>query len=214
MVDFSKILSAGAVARLQAVKQEMDRLHGLQDRWLGEELLRVTREARTLLDKHFPTAHAGYDQLMLNEVVPEIARRLGCKLDANEAQHTDYRHVDGPRLRQALGHCFNNQNIGMKGYELRRMQKDAGQEAPDYTALDIIGHEFVNGNPAAMAMDRVCAPAPEGADSDDWLARHTREISRTRGHEPMASWSPAMRGNGRKHTWKDPDDDRVIELDF
>jgi hypothetical protein len=215
MIDFSKIMSAASRQRIDAVRAEMDRLYTLQDRWLAEELLRLSRDARQLMETHFPTGHVGYDQFMVNDIAPEIARRLGGKLNADEAQNTAIRSSSDRELRENLGHYFNNQQVGTKGYELRRMMKDAGKEAPVFYALDIIGHEFVNGNPLAMAMDRICDPAPAGEDKDDWLARHTREISRNRGFEPTGSWSPDMQGRAVKpEPEPEPEDDFVIEPDF
>lgn len=200
-----------ARARLDAVTQELDRLFGLEDRWLGEEILRLARDARALLDTHFPTEHVGYDQFLVSDLAPEIARRLGAKPNADESQNVAIRASSDREIRERLGRYFNNMRIAEKGYELRHMMESAGKEVPTYYALDILGHEFVNGNPLAMAVDRICTPAPADSDRDDWIARHTREISRNRGHAETAVWTPALNARVPRH---DDEEDCVIDLDF
>src|SRR3546814_13658927 len=42
----SKLLSPEQRERIAAVQQEVERLYGLSDRWLGEALLKLARETR------------------------------------------------------------------------------------------------------------------------------------------------------------------------
>jgi hypothetical protein len=76
-------------------------------------------------------------------------------------------------LRQVVG-CYLN-SVWIDGVEM------AANRTSSAGPVELLCHAFVNGNPLAMAAGRLAPPAPEGADHDDWLARHTREIRWARG---------------------------------
>ena len=180
-LDLGKLVSPATFARHQATKTELARLHALPDRWLAAALLSLARSARAdhpeLQDPHSGVYAASF----LWQVVPEAARRLGGKMLPNEA--TRYRHQDGREFRETLG-------VYLKNGELRLYMDPSDRERATPTALEILDHEFVNGNPVAMAADRIHPPPPAGEDREDWIARHMREVSRNRGHGDIASWSP------------------------
>lgn len=174
--------------RLDRTRDELARIHGLPDRWLAEELLRLARATRQahpdkLADPHGVT----YEPNFVWQVVPEVARRLGAtRLLPNEATSADVKTVSDAELRRMVGVYL--QNTVLDRWDLK---KDSDTPGPG----EILGHNLANGNPVAMAADRL-APAPEaGHDRDDWIARHTREISRRRGHEETPYWSPELQGS-------------------
>ena len=186
-IDWSRIMTPNQMARIAATRDEMARLHALPDRWLAEALLRMAREARSshpdLRDPFGDT----YSPAFLWQAVPEAARRLGGKLSPNEAADPSYRTMPDAEFRAMLG-------IYLKNVSLSRYADPAGRDRARPSAMDLLGHEFVNGNPVAMAADRICPPPPPGDDRGDWIARHTREISRTRGHGETAEWHPGILG--------------------
>lgn len=183
-LDFSKLLSPAQRQRLLSVRREMERLYGVPDRWLAEELLRLARRAREEHPDELGEADGiTYDNNFVWQVVPEIARRLGCgNVAANEARALKAMSLGDGALREYAGHYLKHCSVN---YWL-----DAGAEKP--LAMELLLHEVANGNPVAMALDRLC-PAPEkGQDQDDYVARTVREISRRRGFVATAIWSPRL----------------------
>lgn len=184
-------LSSESRERLDATNREMKRLCALPDRWLGEELLRLARRAR----KEYPSLLGNpctsvYDPNFVWHLVPRIARELGVQnLSPNENINPRIAKAEGQELRDLVG-------TYLKSISLDRLAPEAAAVTMDPrkpTACELLANDFINGNPVSIALDRlVPAPAP-GLDNTDWIARHTREVSRVRGHSPvMASWSPAF----------------------
>src|SRR3546814_11383002 len=80
MVDFSKLLSPEQRERIAAVQQEVERLYGLSDRWLGAALLKLARETRAEFPELAVNPHGlSYDANFVWHVVPEVAKRLGAR---------------------------------------------------------------------------------------------------------------------------------------
>lgn len=167
-------------ARLDATRDEMARLHGLPDRWLAQALLNMARGARASHADLADPDQQVYGPAFLWHLVPEVARRLGGQLQPGEGDR--YRHLDDYSLRVVAGRYLKHAGLGYY---------DTGsQERSEPSSLDLLDHDFVNGNPVAMAVDRI-HPAPEkGQDGMDWIALHMREVSGFRGHGDVASWSP------------------------
>lgn len=200
-----KLILSPELRREQAMMtRELDRLYRLPDRWLGEELLKLARRAREenpgLLGRYEARS---YSDSFVWEVVPEVARRLGAKLSPDESQSHEFRSLHATRLRQVVGTYLQNTSLR---YGLDERQA-YGDRVP---AIELLQHEFVNGNPVAFAMDRLAPPAPEGQDRDDWLARHIREVGRFVGGRPVACWSPDC----VTRTEAAAPDEPVVEIDL
>lgn len=178
MSRFRSLLAPAAREALQREAAEVERLHGLSDRFLGRALIGLSRQARRDAPDLFEDREvSGYEALLVRAVVPRLARDLGeMGLDAEERSLLPLAAGDGACLRQLVGACLDNQRLDRLG----------GQRGSP--ALRLLGRSFVNGNPVTIALDRVAPPLPE---SRDWVARHMREISRARfGHEGHVAWSP------------------------
>ncbi len=184
-------LSPESRERIDATSREMKRLYALPDRWLGEELLRLARRAR----KEYPSLLGNpctsvYDPNFVWHVVPRIAKELGVKnLGPNENINPRVAQAEGQELRDLVGGYLKNLSLDKLAPEAAAVPADRSKP----TACELLAHDFVNGNPVAIALDRLVPPPALGQDKNDWVARHTREVSRVRGHSPvMASWSPAF----------------------
>ena len=192
---FKIMLSPATERYLAQVRAEMARLHELSDRWLAEEVLRLARRAR----EEFPdmlgnTTAEGYDTELVWRVIPEIGRRLGVtRFQPNEAPHPHVSHLSDLDLRVYAASCI-------AGWSLDRASREALPNA--LTASILLGHEPCNGNPVGMLMDRLCEPAPSRSKQEDGVARIIREVSRVRGHEETAKWSPEL---NKKPTPKEAD---------
>lgn len=184
-IDWSAILPPEQMLRHQRIRGEVDRLFGLPDRWLAEELLRLARRMRHDFPAELGNPHANsYSPALVWHLVPEIARRLGAtRLQPNEATHADISGLTDAELRQAVAVFLQHGSPG------RWLQI---QEADRPSAGDILGHDLANGNPIAIAMDRLAPPPEPGDIGEDWLARHIHDISIRRGHQPATGWHPGL----------------------
>lgn len=185
-IDLSHLFNEDDMERLEAEKVELARLHGLSDLELGEAVLKLARQAReenpkTLKDPGKET----YSTALVWHVVPEVAKRLGCSVDSNEACAQDIASLSDRGLREAVGHFLANAtlNYGLEVSDLYLLDNKP-------RAIDLLEHEACNGNPVAIAIDRICPPAPEGQDQDDRLARRIREAGRYVDGVQVAMWSP------------------------
>lgn len=183
---FRRFLSPESIRRIERERTELARIHSLEDRWLGEEILRLARRARSenpgLLADPRGTS---YSPNFVWQVIPEIARRLGAKPGLNEATNPDITRSDDRRLREITGHYLANSSLR---YGMDR-QIDRGEEI---TAIALLEHEACNGNPVAMAIDRICPPAPEGETRNDPLARSIWSVGRYLDGVQVGAWSPAV----------------------
>jgi hypothetical protein len=166
-------------ARLGEVSQEMVRLHGLPDRFLGRALLDLSRRAIEA-DPDLGGDHRrrGYESLLIRSVLPSIALELG-ETGLTRVERAGARAAPpiGPELRGLTGTCLNNAAFRLF------------IESPD-PQLRALSLGFANGSPITIGLDRVSPPQP---NSDDWVATHIREISRARfGDERFSAWAPAM----------------------
>jgi hypothetical protein len=152
---------------------EVVRMHGLPDRWLGEELLRLMRRV-THSD---PTMS---DDPVLTQMLPEIARRLGAKLRDGEHQGMHFLEMSPIEFRSAsLRTCYSG------NYLVSFPQGEVGK-----AAAALLERDHLHGNPIIIALDRICPPAPPTADGADWVAWDTRVRSAVYFQEQFSSWTP------------------------
>lgn len=179
--NFRDTLRREVVARLEWRQDELKRIHGLPDRFLAAEILKLSRGARKEDPERFAMFRdSGYENLLICSVMPAIARQLGeTRFTADEKIDMYDLSSDPEKLRELVGHCMNNSRI-IQG----------GNDPDECSSLYMLDSTFVNGNPIVIAVDRIDPPT---AESTDWLAKHTREISRSRfGDERFSAWEPAM----------------------
>jgi hypothetical protein len=186
-IDFSRLLSEEARAELAAERHELARLHALEDPWLAAELLRLGRRARQAApDKLGCPTNSGYENALAWSVIPDLACRLSpmlrAKLVANEGQDPWLIGFAGERYREQVYIYLNNSALYSWGHRKEYRNNDA-------MALRLLGNTAVNGNPIAMALDRIYPPE----QCQDPLAKAMRSMSARRCHDQvMSSWSPAF----------------------
>lgn len=170
-------------ARVDAESAEMVRLFNLEDRWLANELLRLTRKIRDLTPFAVRDPRGDtWNSSLLWDLIPELAYRLGGKLQLNESADFDLRRADGAELRLLVSHYL--QNVATTYF------RDA-QQGELLDPVNVLFHNFWNGNPIAMALDRLAPPAD---DSVDHLATELLAMSRRRGHAATGAWHPGLQG--------------------
>ena len=179
-------LSSDQRACIDAEAREVERLHGVGDRWLAEELLRLARRVRSRHAERLADPHAAiYENRLLWQLIPELAHRLGARsFLPNERSQQETVRLSDRDLRCRIGYALQNASLP----HTRLPDDDPARPTPEDLLLRIVQ----NGNPVAIAVDRL-APAPaKGEDRDDPIARLVREISVARGHPETAAWSPAL----------------------
>ena len=173
-------------ARFDFERLELARLYDLPDRWLGEAVLRLARKARDEAPDHYADADRSYSTGLIWNVAPEIARRLGCTLSPNESQDPDIRYADDSELRRLTGHYLVNANL--RG--IASAYRKANPQGPS-SAHDMLEMLHLNGNPIAIALDRLVPPDMACDNESDPLAHAMIVMSRQRGTSVAAGWSPA-----------------------
>jgi hypothetical protein len=183
--SIADLLTAEQRDYMQRMSQRIEELHGFDNLSLGQELLKLTLEARQLYPDRLANGDEGYGNYTTSlfwDVVPEVAKRLGVTIFGQKVRD-DVRRATDHELRNWVGQCIGNAgwspNVGH--------HNEMGQPLCPW---ELLTHEACNGNPLAFAIDRL-APVAE-YDRDDVLSRSIHEISRTRGFEPMLTWEPAM----------------------
>jgi hypothetical protein len=178
---FKLNLSPELRARVEAESREIERLFGLEDRWLAAELLRL---ARTIRERTQYGARSGehdtYNSALLWDVIPEVAYRLGGRLMLNEATDYDLKVAQGVDFRNHV--AIYLKNVATCYFR----DADRGEQLEP---VAILFREAWNGNPIVMALDRITPPDLEAADI---LAQDMVSMARTRGHVPTGRWHPSM----------------------
>jgi hypothetical protein len=176
---FSSLLSSEDILKLQIVSSEMKRIFELPDRFLGREILRLARQARLEDPERLGKATCNfYENTAVWSVLPGIAKKLGeTGFTADEKAEMLYIPEKNDEFREYVGAFLTNSQF----------KNTAGLNT---IASKLLSHDVANGNPVAMAMDRISPPVP---DSNDNVVRLVREVSRSRfGDERFSSWSPEM----------------------
>lgn len=168
-------LSPESRARLEYEENEAARLYELTDRWLGEALIALARQAQESLRVRDPF-YSTYDNAFVFNVVPEIAKRLGVTaFMASERLDADVVMLSNAELRRDAGHCLRN--IGHSQYY--------GQ-----SGWNMLLRELANGNPVVYALDRLHPGRSD--DMDDPIVRRLSEIARIRDVVFSGVWDPGM----------------------
>jgi len=180
MSRLDSVIAPELRSRIEAERNEILRIYALPDRWLAAELLRLTRSIREATSYAERPETDTYNSTVLWDVIPEIARRLGATIQQNESTNWRFRSLEGEKFREYVAVCIANVGTGYL--------KDA-RLSTGIDPVAILFREVANGNPIIIGLDRL---VPPGNNSIDHAARHIREISRTRGHEVVSSWSPML----------------------
>lgn len=181
--------------KIAAETREAARLYDLPDRWLGEALLKLVRQVRAASARYATPTLGTYNDSCLWAVVPEIARRLGCSPDANEtnalqgrtgegAPHTYLPGLSPEEFREHAACTLNNLQASYLSPVV--------PTTSDLDPVSFLTRVAANGNPIAIALDRIAAPKDPRADP---IARELLEVSAARGFSPRQDWSPELQRN-------------------
>ena len=175
-------LSKEILENIATTKNELNRFYRLTPRFKARALIEYAHVAKSelpeLLDGIRDTARKdGYNHGLINIIIPGLAYRLGeTQLNADEMNSIGDFPFEPQKIRNMVSmymknaDMYNKMNLG---------------NAP---VTEFLGHDFINGNVITMAMDEI---APPTSESDDWVARHMREISHGRfGDERYDAWCP------------------------
>lgn len=167
--------------RIDAEHREMERLFALPDRWLAAELLRLVRDIRGRTKYAARSADTDtYNSVLLWDVIPELARRLGATLELNESTDYSITRLEGEMFRDFVASCLGNVSTSYMA------QAKTGRLLEP---VSVLFHSVPNGNPVAMALDRLVPPSP---DCLDRLSQEIRSVSLARGLDGQSSWTPEM----------------------
>ncbi|QMI49742.1 hypothetical protein [Burkholderia sp. MBR-1] len=173
-------LSPESRAMLDRIETTTIRYFSLTDRWLAQELLRLSRALRCQRPDIQPT-DCTYDASMLWHLVPELARRLGAtSFRSNERTNGAIVLLTDAALRERIGHSLKQ----LCPYHF----------TPSSDEAHLLFRQPYNGNPIAMALDRLCPPADLIHDP---IARSIREIAAVRKIQTNGCWTPAMNRRSR-----------------
>lgn len=164
---------------------EITRLYGLPDIELATYLLTLARGLRAEFPDQLSDPNgATYEANLVWHLIPEVAKRLGATgILPHEATYSHIATLKNDELRNCVG-------TYLKHVAIHHFAPDSARDTPSFA--DIACHDIANGNPVAIAVDRI-HPAPAAwADRHDWIARYVREISAARGHEQTPYWSPDL----------------------
>lgn len=175
--------TADTMDRLSWERRELVRLHGLTDRWLAEELLRLARAVRRQHPREFSKPYAGHASRLVWSLIPELAARLGAaRFEPGERGVDQYREIGESHILRIL-----------VGSYLQEVDPLGGQGVVSGTparAWSLLTRPVATGNPVAIALDRL---APPNATMRDWPARClTRIWQRVPGGEGRADWDPLL----------------------
>lgn len=185
-IDFRSLMSPELRAYHDLVTLEIDRLYALPDRFLARAILQYARAAREVWPTDPDEARnrlGTQDIILLWDIVPEIAARLGEKDFSDTERQPFVRAADLPTLRSWLWNAMTS----FSGHPSRRTtRKPLGSLNP----WDILARDPANGNVLAFATDRLAFGSHLGNDP---ISRHLLEVSRSRGFEPPTDrWSPDL----------------------
>lgn len=159
----------------------MERLYLLADRWLAAELLRLARSIRNSTKYSSRSGDTDtYNSVLLWDVIPEVAHRLGAPLDLNESADQGIRRLESEMFRDFVATCLGN---------VATSYMAEAKTGKLLEPVSVLFHSVPNGNPIAFALDRLVPPSPTCLDR---LASEIRNVSVARGLEEQAAWTPSM----------------------
>ena len=184
---FRKMLTRTSIDLIRKTQDEMNNIFSMPDDSLGHFLISLAREARKEDPERLGNPADSYANALVWSVIPALALRLGVPpyvLRKDELVLIEDLPEDPGKLREYVANYLSNTRLVNRPEMLEK------------ETLHLLGNEFVNGNPVTVALDRL---APAGPDDNDWIARHTREISQARfGDERFSNWTPEMQNYGEK----------------
>ena len=178
--------TANDMQRIAESNRIIHTLYNLPDRFFARRLIAFAREARLRIHSTTTTRNepgcGSYTASLLWSVIPELSYRLGeTRFQTNERFDVDMRAECDLDFRMTVASFLKESSL--------RKFVDRDLAAPD--ACYILSHEVANGNPIAIAIDRICPPTEE---SNDWITRLIQKVGRSRFgfDQTHRTWSPAF----------------------
>jgi hypothetical protein len=186
MTDLASLVMNSNPEIKVALHREMTRVFNLPSLWLGYEILRLSRSARSENSDRLGNPYAdSAESMAVWRVFPEVARRLGVtKFENNEQGYHGCRSLDDADFRHSVG-------FTLRTAKLRSLSK-MSPSCNNITALQILGSPIGSGNPVAIALDRICPADAEGYDGYDFAAAEMWKVSQTRYGMGVTSWHPDL----------------------
>lgn len=171
-MNFFDLLTPPRRAELTIRRAELTRLFALPDLWLASAILKLCRQARF---DHPDIAPWGdtYDSKLVWFLGPELSRRLGLHQSTATEIDPQLQALSAGELRDIAGSILLNASSHRPG-----------------SAWWLLTHDPCNGNPVAMAVDRITPPLLP--DRRDPLSRRISEVQRIRGLPQTGSWQPKV----------------------
>ena len=213
-------------ARRRAFKHAtLERLCGLTDRHMAREMRNFGRKLRDDVASLYPVSElndaVSYGPVFLHAVPVEIAKRLGeTEFNAEEKRILGFdllrarqRNLEdkGAEFRIVVSQCLTHQS-GANYYGAQL------PEGADLTRLKMLDWEVANGNPIAIALDRIYVPSKEEVLAQrresvhyyDACAATILEIGQRRFGKDFAgtTWSPELSKP------RDPEQNGSFKIDF
>jgi hypothetical protein len=167
-----------------ALRREMERLHGLEDRFLARALVALARNSRA---DHPAELRGGegrwhrFPVFFAWSLVPEIAARLGEKVFQPGERRAQVDEAPHRQLREWAYNCLE-----------RSPPLPRGRTTPTtpYTAWEALRSNPADGNPVFIALDRL-APVTLDDIGNDRAAAHVFRALLSRGSDASsAMWRP------------------------
>ena len=180
--------------------------YGIDNHEVGQgiiDLCRVAWKEITIFGlRHGSLETPSYERLLLETLIPEMARRLIMERDAmllptrEEHAAVDISGISGDELRRNVAICYRAGNFDVISGKIR-----AGFD-PDYShsnksntflAIEMISRDVRAGNIIEIALNRIAPVLAEDPPESDWMACSIQEWARQCGLDGNhVTWSPDL----------------------
>lgn len=199
------LLNPGTAKLVDEASEEIRMLYKLAQRneaALGMHLLAHARAVREdYPDIMHENGGRSLEASLFTMVVPELAVRLGVprsKLRKEEG-HEKAMALTNQQFRHFVNHHLKNINVlrfmrrQRKGRKPSTHVRHRNDQQPLTLSIAVLVMNVADGNPVAFALDTIAPPEPAEIRSyEDHIASTVERVSRNRGHEPTATWSPRL----------------------
>jgi hypothetical protein len=168
------------------------------------DLARTARREMTVMGfspAYTETPVTGYEMMLTQHVMPEIAARLSAGshtpliLSRDEIGDGRISGMSDRELRRLAGLCWSKSDFGRIGAAVRARFDPKGSQEDQVFATEVIGQEPSNGNLLEIALARAAPPFDLSPTAgSDWFADRILNAGKLRGlPDPLPYWTPDLR---------------------
>lgn len=179
----------------------------IPDEELARAVLDLARTARREMSvmgfstSYTETPVTGYEMMLTQHVMPEIAARLSAGSPTPLIRSRDeigderFSRWSDRELRRISGLCWSKSDFGRIGAAVRARFDPKGSQEDQVFATEVIGQEPSNGNLLEIALARAAPPSDQTpTPGSDWFADRVLNAGRLRGlPAPLPFWTPDLR---------------------